>query len=162
MQYSPEMFKQDKLAVACAQNEISRLVAGEGTGNCSLYLEEYTRIAKYFVEQPETTKTLARMFYYIATAKEITGFDALVYDARLKEVLKKLKSMVHFRKRNKIKCWFPKEHVQPCYCARLDAANAAAAIAAAPIDAASKEEASAKVTGALILDNHIAVEPEYV
>jgi hypothetical protein len=161
MTYSIEQYKADKAAVDAAKAELSCLVVGEGTGRCSLYSGEYARISTYFGRKDnvdgithygDTVRRVARMFVVITSAHRIGGFDCNVYDALLKEVEKKIKSMRVFKRKPKIKCFQPKLHTQPCYCARLRAVEAAAAIAVAPIEPDLKEELQAKVNGALILD----------
>lgn len=161
MAYSMEQYKADKAAVDAARAELSCLVVGEGTGRCSLWSGEYARISTYFGRKDavdgithygDAVRRVARMFHVISTADRIGGFDCNLYDNLLKEVDKKIKSMRVFKRKAKIKCMFPKEHHQPCYCARLRAIEAAAAIALAPIEPDLKEELSAKVAGALVLD----------
>jgi hypothetical protein len=162
--YSLETYKADKLALDAAKVELNCLVLGEGTGRCSLYQGEYARIASYFstasqlsqANYSEATRNVARMFKAISTANRITGFDCTEYSARLAEVGKKLKSMRVFRRKNKIKCFAPKIHAQPCYCARLEAVHAAEVIANAPVPVEVQEELQARVSGALILEREFA------
>jgi len=161
MSYSMEDYKADKAALDAAKQELSCLVAGEGKGRCSLYQGEYARIAQYFaiknqvdetIHYGDAVKRVARMFMAISTAKRIGGFDCNIYEAILAEVEKKIKSMRVFKRRAKIKCFAPREHRQPCFCARVQAIEAAQSIASsgAPLD--MQEELQAKVSGALILD----------
>ena len=161
MSYSMETYKQDKIAVDCAKQQLSKLVAGEGDGLPSLYHGEYARISTYFGRKDEifgitsygdAVRRVARCFMVVSTARSINGFDCNIYDSILQQVEKKIKSMRVFKRKPKIKCMFPKEHHQPCYCARLRAIEAATAIALAPIEPDLKEELSAKVAGALVLD----------
>jgi hypothetical protein len=163
--YSIEQYKADKAALDAAKAELSCLVAGEGTGRCSVWAGEYARISQYFgnskgyneptldtIHYGAEVRKIARIFNTISTVRRISGFDCKIYESILNEVEKKIKSMRVFKRRAKIKCFAPRDHKQPCYCARLQAVEAAASIANAPIVPDLKEELIAKVNGALILD----------
>lgn len=161
MAYSLETYKEDKSAVDAAKADLSALVVGEKIGRTALYQGEYARISTYFGRKDavdgithygDAVRRVARMFMVITTAQRIGGFDCNIYSNLLAEVEKKIKSMRVFKRKAKIKCMFPREHNQPCYCARLRAVEAQAAIAVASLDPDLKEELSAKVQGALILD----------
>lgn len=158
--YSLETYKADKLANDAAKAELSKLVAGEGTGKTVLYQGEYARIATYFGQKDNNEVThygnavrrVARMYMVISTADRINGFDCNIYSTLLNEIDKKIKSMRVFKRKNKIKCFAPNVHRQPCYCARLEAVQAANSIASSGVEASMKEELIAKVNGALILE----------
>ncbi len=164
MSYSMEMYKEDKLAVDAAKAELSKLVAGEGTGKTVLYQGEFARIATYFGQKDNNDVThygnavrrVARMFHVISTDSRINGFDCNIYSNLLAEVEKKIKSMRVFKRKNKIKCFAPNIHRQPCYCARLEAVQAASSIANSGVEPSMKEELIAKVNGALILEREFA------
>jgi len=164
MSYSQEAYKADKAALDAAKAELSCLVAGEGTGRCGVWAGEYARIASYFgtkdnagiTHYGDTVRRVARCFMVISSANRIGGFDCRVYEALLEQIEKKIKSMRVFKRRPKIKCFEPKLHKQPCYCARLQAVEAATLIANAPIENDLKEELQAKVSGALILDREFS------
>jgi hypothetical protein len=165
--YSIETYKADKAALDCAKSQLSKLVAGEGDGLPSLYHGEYSRISAYFGRKDaisgitsygDAVRRVARMFMVISTARSITGFDCNVYAAILEQVEKKIKSMRTFKRRAKIMCFAPRDHKQPCFCARLQAVEAAASIANSPVSNDLKEELQAKVSGALILDKEFENE----
>lgn len=165
--YSLETYKADKAAIDAAKVELNRLVIGEPSGACAIWQGEYARIASYFGHKDailnithygDTVRRVARMFMAISTANRISGFDCNIYQAVLTEVEKKIKSMRIFKRRAKIKCFQPKLHRQPCYCARLQAVEAVQSIAQADIQPDLKEELQAKVNGALILDKEFRDE----
>lgn len=167
MSYSMEQYKADKSAIDAAKQELSCLVAGEGTGRCSVWQGEYARIATYFGRQDpishitnygDAVRRVARMFVAISTANRIGGFDCRIYEAILAEVEKKVKSMRVFKRKQKIKCFAPKQHKQPCYCARLQAVEAVQGIVNSQVSEDLKEELQAKVSGALILDKEFENE----
>jgi len=156
--YSQEQYKQDKIAVDAAMQDLSALTIGQKVGRTAIYQGEYARIAQYFEPIKETVRDTARMFMHISTADRISGFDCLTYQARLEQIVKKIKSMRVFRRKRKISCFEPKLHLQPCYCARLRAIEAATLIAVAPIELDLKEELSAKINAALILEKEFENE----
>src|SRR6267142_2431510 len=167
MSYSMETYKQDKIAVDCAKQQLSKLVAGEGDGLPSLYHGEYARISTYFGRKDEifgitsygdAVRRVARCFMVVSTARSINGLDCNIYDSILQQVEKKIKSMRVFRHKAKIKCFAPKQHRQPCYCARLEVVQAAASIANSQAPNDMKEELQAKLSGALILDKEFENE----
>jgi hypothetical protein len=165
--YSLETYKADKAALDAARQELSCLVANEGTGRCSIWQGEYARIATYFGRKDnisgitsygDSVRRIARMFMAISTASRITGFDCKIYESMIDQIEKKIKSMRIFKRRPKIKCFEPRSHKQPCFCARLQAVEAAASIANSSVSNDLKEELQAKVNGALILDKEFENE----
>jgi hypothetical protein len=150
--YTMDQYKQDKIALDAARQDISSLVAGEGAGRTKRYQGEYGRMVSYWEPVKATMRDYARMFMAISERPAITGFDVLIYSQMLDVMEKKIKSMRTFKRRGKIKCFAPKEHKQPCYCARLEAVQAAISIAQANVDDNLKEELVAKVSGALALE----------
>lgn len=159
MAYSIEQYQSDKIAVDAAKADLSALVIGEKIGRTALYQGEYGRIAQYFNKGAgDSMRRIARMFLTISTANRISGFDCNIYSAMLDEVTKKIKSMRVFKRRPKIKCLEPRLHLQPCYCARLIAIEAAALGALSPIEPDLKEELNAKIQGALVLDKEFQDE----
>jgi len=164
MSYSINEYKEDKAAIDAAKVELNCLVLGQGTKRCDVWGEQYDRIACYFgykkqandiTHYGDEVRRVARMFRAIRTADRISGFDCNIYASLLEQIEKKIKSMRVFKRKQKIKCFVPQLHRQPCYCARLEAIQAASSIANAPIEADMKEELQAKVSGALILDKEL-------
>jgi len=115
--YTQEQYKQDKIAVDAAIQDLSALTIGQKVGRTAIYQGEYARIAQYFEPVHEQVRDTARMFMHISTADRISGFDCLTYQARLEQIVKKIKSMRVFRRRLKIRCLFPKLHEKGCVCA---------------------------------------------
>jgi hypothetical protein len=158
--YSKETFEQDKQAVEAAQHELNRLACGEGTRECQRYWDVYERIADYFTQRNAAGKltslttqgTILRMFKRICTQTKVDGTYIPSYAAKLEEIRKKIKSMQSFRVRPKIKCFQPRNHRQPCFCARLEAVHATVAIANSPAENGTKELLTARVQGAMTLE----------
>jgi len=156
--YTRELYDLDKAALDAAQTELNRLVAGEGDGRLALFEQDFHRISGYFkiedgrgIEKQISCGLILRMFTRMMNSKSITGFQCQEYKVLLDWCIKKCKSMRVFKRRAKIKCFSPRVHQQPCFCARLAAVEAVAGIQ----DDAVKAEAAAKVEGILALEASI-------
>jgi hypothetical protein len=162
--YTREMYEQQKKALDAATGVISALTQGERANECSIYETEYAEIASYFAVRNlhtgvdtigATARRVFRMFTKIMTAPRITGFEANEYGVLLKQCQDKIKSLRVFKRKPKIKCFEPRVHRQPCYCARMEAAMAAVAIANSQSSDAIKTELTQKVQAALELENEL-------
>ena len=133
--YDREQQIIDLAAISAAERELNALVAGERGGALAPLMDDYARIAGYFmhpklrvalVQPPDPkvmTRTVARMFYTLSTASHISGFQLREYEQLLGTVRKTVKAMLIRRKPAKKKCLLPNIHTQPCACARLAAAQ---------------------------------------
>jgi hypothetical protein len=162
--YSVEQYNRDKFVVDEAQIELNRAVIGEGDGRLAQYAADYARICGYFAHGVDDSSlpsktpyisSLARMFYRLSSTEKLDGTYVQPYMVKFQEIYRKLKSKRVFRRKPKIKCFAPREHKQPCYCA---GAEAVAAIAQTLPE--QKEQIAAQVNSQLILDNRQDEERE--
>lgn len=155
--YTMEQSNADKAAMAGARAELSRLVAGEGMGACSVFADDYLRIATYFFENSTPTPTsrrVYRMFNAIMKNEKISGFECRTYEVLLGEIEAKIKTLRKFFRKAKIKCFEPRSHRQPCYCARLSVVDTVRAVVASSMTEADKVELAARAAGALALERN--------
>jgi hypothetical protein len=120
-----EVFRRDISAHKAAVAMLTPLTAGIQDGRLGYYAPDLVRIKGYFEKIPSLQVDIGRMFRTLALAPEIDGMLCNVFHARLTIVKQEIMRRRPFMgRKKKIACFFPKEHKQPCYCARSAAAKA--------------------------------------
>ena len=121
--YDKETQMEDLAAIQAAQNLLSAKVVGEQVAVLKPKMDVYARISGYYSPNHGKVKPVARMFWTLATHEKISGFECNAYATLLPEVRKMVKGKLIRRRRAEKKCLLPNEHAQPCFCARLAAAQ---------------------------------------
>src|SRR5271157_1103180 len=148
MKYTKAQFDNDKYLVSLAEQALSARVAGQSGIALEQYASMYLEIAKKFEPDIAMVKEIGFMFADLMMDKPLGGFKCMEYEKLLKVVRKRLGSLMFFRRKKQITCFEPRVHLQPCYCARLEAIQA---VEVAP--EAVKEEVAARVSGLLVLES---------
>lgn len=117
MKYTVEQQVQDLSVVEAAARCLSARVVGEKADALQGFEPDFARIAQY--HSGLRVRTVARMFWALATKPQISGFECNEYGRLLPEVKKLIKSKLIRRRKAQAKCLSPQTHRQVCYCGNM-------------------------------------------